>query len=69
VSRHVRMAPKMLRLPVRDEGAGLPPGFDMKSGRLGMRLIRAFAEQLHGDVQVARKNPGTEFVLKFPLRT
>ena len=56
-------------ISVRDEGVGLPPGFDMKSGRLGMRLIRAFAAQLNGDLQVARKNPGTEFVLAFPLRT
>ena len=58
-----------VEISVRDEGVGLPPGFDMKSGRLGMRLVRAFAEQLHGDLQVARKNPGTEFVLKFPLRS
>jgi two-component sensor histidine kinase len=55
-------------ISVRDEGVGLPPGFDMKSGRLGMRLIRAFATQLQGDLQFVRKNPGTEFVLKFPLQ-
>jgi two-component sensor histidine kinase len=34
-----------------------------------MRLVRAFAEQLRGDLQVVRKEPGTEFVLRFPLRT
>jgi two-component sensor histidine kinase len=56
-------------ISVRDEGAGLPPEFDQKAGRLGMRLVRAFAEQLRGDLQVFRKDPGTEFVLKFPLRT
>jgi len=56
-------------ISVRDEGAGLPPGFDTQSGRLGMRLIRAFAEQLHGDLQIVRNEPGTEFALKFPLQT
>ena len=56
-------------ISVRDEGVGLPPDFDVKSGRLGMRLVRAFAQQLQGDLQVLRKNPGTEFVLTFPLRT
>jgi two-component sensor histidine kinase len=55
-------------ISIRDEGVGLPAGFDTKSGRLGMRLVGAFADQLHGDLQVARKNPGTEFVFKFPLR-
>jgi len=56
-------------ISVRDEGAGLPPQFDLHSGRLGMRLVRSFAEQLHGDLQIFRKDPGTEFVLTFPLRT
>jgi two-component sensor histidine kinase len=56
-------------ISVRDEGVGLPPEFDQKAGRLGMRLVRAFAEQLRGDLQVVRKEPGTEFVLRFPLRT
>lgn len=56
-------------ISVRDEGAGLPPTFDQKSGRLGMRLVSSFAQQLQGDLQILRKDPGTEFVLKFPLRT
>jgi two-component sensor histidine kinase len=56
-------------ISVRDEGAGLPPEFDTKAGRLGMRLVRAFTQQLHGELQIVRKAPGTEFVLKFPLRT
>jgi len=53
------------QISVRDEGAGLPP----QSGRLGMRLVRAFAQQLHGSIDVLRRNPGTEFILRFPLRT
>ena len=54
-------------LTVKDEGVGLPADFDLKSGRrLGMRLVNAFTQQLHGDLQVLRGNPGTEFVLAMP---
>lgn len=56
-------------ISVRDEGVGLPPGFDVKAGGLGMRLVGSFAQQLQGELQVSRKDPGTEFVLKFPLQT
>jgi two-component sensor histidine kinase len=57
-------------ISVRDEGVGLPPAFDIKSGRrLGMRLVDSFARQLHGDLQILRKNPGTEFVLTLQLTT
>ena len=54
-------------ISVRDEGVGLPPTFDIKSGRrLGMRLVHSFSQQLQGDLQVLRKDPGTEFVLTIP---
>jgi two-component sensor histidine kinase len=56
-------------ISVRDEGVGLPPGFDIKSGRrLGMRLVNSFSQQLQGDLQVLQRRPGTEFVLTIPLR-
>src|SRR3954451_25423957 len=56
-------------ISVRDEGVGLPTTFDIKSGRrLGMRLVGSFSAQLQGDLQVLRKDPGTEFVLTMPLR-
>ena len=59
-----------VRITVRDEGVGLPPTFDIKSGRrLGMRLVDAFAQQLQGNLQVLRKEPGTEFVLTFPINS
>ncbi len=55
-------------ISVRDEGIGLPPTFAIKSGRrLGMRLVDAFAQQLQGNLQVLRKEPGTEFVLRLPI--
>jgi two-component sensor histidine kinase len=56
-------------ISVRDAGAGLPPQFDLKSGGLGMRLVHSFAQQLHGDLKVLRKTPGTEFVLTFPVQS
>jgi two-component sensor histidine kinase len=55
-------------ISVRDQGIGLPPQFDLQSGRLGMRLVKSFAQQLQGELRVLRKDPGTEFVLNFPLR-
>jgi two-component sensor histidine kinase len=54
-------------ISVRDEGIGLPPDFNLNAGRLGMRLINSFTQQLQGHLQVLRKHPGTEFVLDFPL--
>jgi two-component sensor histidine kinase len=63
-----RAADEALVLSVRDEGAGLPPTFDIKSGRrLGMRLVTSFSQQLQGTLQVLRKDPGTEFVLTMPV--
>jgi len=54
-------------LTVRDGGAGLPPGFDIASGRgLGMRIVRAFSRQLEGTIEAHRLLPGAEFVLRFP---
>jgi two-component sensor histidine kinase len=55
-------------ISVRDEGVGLPATFDIQSGRrLGMRLVRSFSQQLHGGLQVLRKDPGTEFILTMPI--
>jgi two-component sensor histidine kinase len=57
-----------ITVSVRDEGAGLPSDFDLRSSRrLGMRLVNAFASQLHGDLEVRRLQPGTEFLLTLPL--
>lgn len=61
-----RSSERSLAISVKDEGAGLPPQFDLSSGRLGMRLVSSFAQQLQGDLQVLRKDPGAEFVLNFP---
>ena len=55
-------------LSVRDEGPGLPEGFDPQSAKsLGMRIITAFAKQLKGVLVVNSSSAGTEFVLTFPI--
>jgi two-component sensor histidine kinase len=61
--------PDTILLSVRDEGLGLPPDFDPKGHKgLGMRLVSGFVSQLHADIQVERRAPGTEFILKIPIR-
>ncbi len=53
---------------VRDEGTGLPEGFDTKTGKgLGMRIVSALAKQLDAEIQIQRRNPGTEFRIVMPL--
>ena len=42
-----------LSISVRDEGAGLPPDFDLKKPKgLGMRIITAFVKQLNGTLEI-----------------
>ncbi|HLH89278.1 MAG TPA: histidine kinase dimerization/phosphoacceptor domain -containing protein [Xanthobacteraceae bacterium] len=64
----VRASDDVVAISVRDEGIGLPPDFELRSGRLGIKLVRSFAQQLEGELQLVRHDPGTEFVLKFPLQ-
>jgi two-component sensor histidine kinase len=55
-------------LSVRDEGAGLPPDFDIhKAKGLGMRIIGSLVRQMKGELGVRAHNPGTEFIVTFPL--
>lgn len=57
-----------MRVSVRDEGIGLPQGFDLaKTKGLGMRLIRAFLQQLEATIAINATSPGTEFVMVIPL--
>jgi two-component sensor histidine kinase len=55
---------------VRDEGAGLPLGFDpVTSKRLGTRLVNALAKQLGAEVSRPVSANGTNFLLLIPLTT
>jgi two-component sensor histidine kinase len=56
-----------VELSVRDEGAGLPADFDPRVATgLGMRIVRAFSQQLKAEMAVRRLHPGSEFVLSLP---
>jgi two-component sensor histidine kinase len=59
-----------LELAVADNGAGLPTGFDAATSHgLGMRIARALAQQVGGELRVRARDPGTEFVLVMPTAT
>jgi PAS domain S-box-containing protein len=54
-----------IRLSIRDDGTGLPAGFDWKQTKsLGLRLVQMLAGQLHADVEVS-SDRGTEFTITF----
>jgi two-component sensor histidine kinase len=55
-------------ISVRDEGTGLPAGFDPeKSKRLGSRLVSALSQQLGAELTRAPSSIGTNFTLLVPL--
>ncbi|KMO38346.1 histidine kinase [Methylobacterium variabile] len=58
-----------LRLAVRDEGVGLPPGFEvsMRQRSLGLKIIGSLIRQLDGRLTTAADGPGAHFVLDIPL--
>jgi two-component sensor histidine kinase len=63
------VADDKLAVAVRDEGAGLPAGFDLARPKgLGMRIITSFAQQLGGTLDIHARDPGTEFVLTIPRK-
>jgi len=54
---------------VRDEGAGLPPGFDpTTSKQLGTRLVNALSKQLGAELTRPISPIGTNFTLLVPLK-
>jgi two-component sensor histidine kinase len=55
-------------IKVRDQGRGIPKGFDYKKSKgLGMRIVSAFLTQLQASLRIEDRSPGTEFVLEIPL--
>ena len=58
----------LLSISVRDEGIGLPEGFEIgKAKGLGNRMIRSLAAQLDATLAIVPHHPGTEFILTAPL--
>jgi two-component sensor histidine kinase len=56
-------------ISVRDNGVGLPAGFDLgKSRGLGMRIVAGLSKQLGAAISHRGDVDGTEFVLMVPLQ-
>jgi PAS domain S-box-containing protein len=56
-----------IRIDVRDDGVGIPPGVDVyQTPSLGLKLIRNLVLQLNGTVTIT-SDQGTEVTVKFPL--
>jgi signal transduction histidine kinase len=56
-----------LRLFVRDNGIGMPPGVNLERGNtLGLKLIRSLVNQVKGKVSL-EGNQGTHYQIEFPL--
>jgi two-component sensor histidine kinase len=57
-----------VRLTVSDNGAGLPVGFDPKTGKgLGMQVVLLLVRQLHATLEVDPAWNGTRFIVTVPL--
>jgi two-component sensor histidine kinase len=55
-------------ISVSDQGPGLPADFDPNKSRgMGMRIVKAFANQLNTKLEFTRLSPGSEFSLLFPV--
>jgi two-component sensor histidine kinase len=58
-----------VQIEVRDDGVGLPEGFDAKThDSLGMYLVQALTEQLDGELEIG-KGPGSSFLVSFTPST
>jgi PAS domain S-box-containing protein len=56
-----------LLLSCGDDGAGMPPTFDLQDlHSLGLRIVAILAKQLDGTLALDRNGVGTRFELKFP---
>jgi two-component sensor histidine kinase len=56
-------------ISVRDDGVGLPAGFDLGRSRgLGMRIVAGLSKQLEATISHRAEADGTEFALVVPLQ-
>jgi two-component sensor histidine kinase len=58
-----------IRFTIRDNGVGLPGGFDLsQANTLGLKLVRTLVEQqLRGTLRMKRRREGTEVVVDLPV--
>ena len=61
---------RMLEVTVRDDGAGLPPGFSLEgSDRLGLQIVQTLVKsELGGELTLTSREGGTDAVLHVPLQ-
>jgi two-component sensor histidine kinase len=62
----------LLEIEVRDDGVGLPEGFDFKDNdSLGVYLVQALTDQIDGTLRVANNEnePGCSFLVSFTPST
>lgn len=65
---HVRQEDETVSVSIRDEGIGLPPGFDVAtSNGLGMRIVMGLARQLGAIFAPTQGGAGTIFILRVPM--
>jgi two-component sensor histidine kinase len=63
-----RQGDDAISLSVRDDGDGLPNGFDIKKSKgLGMKLVTALVSQTGGTIRAAHNQSGAEFIAVIPL--
>ena len=60
---------KTLVMMIKDNGKGLPPGFDYKhTESLGLQLVCLLTEQIQGKLEVDSSDKGTMFSIIFPIK-
>jgi two-component sensor histidine kinase len=65
----LRRTETAVRLEIKDDGVGLPPGFDLNArAGMGLSLVRDFAAQVDGAFSISGGAGGTSCVLEFPLQ-
>jgi PAS domain S-box-containing protein len=57
-----------IRFTIRDNGVGLPGGFDLnRANTLGLKLVRTLVQQqLRGTLEIRRRKRGTEVIVELP---
>lgn len=70
---HVQLGPTQdghVELVVGDNGIGLPADLNFRTSKsLGLQLINILTRQLRGSVELQTQQAGTEFRVRFPLRS
>jgi two-component sensor histidine kinase len=59
----------MIEIEVSDDGAGIADNFSLnQDGNLGLEIVKTLTEnELKGQLSFEKKNPGTAFLIRFPL--